>query len=267
MSLLQPDIIHQLRQEILLREGYRPPTAATVDMGLGPVAAAFPNGVFPTGAVHELIAEGTEGMAASGGFLAALLGPLMKRGGAVIWVCRERRVFPPGLGSFGVDAGRVIFLTVRNEKAALWAIEEALKCEGLAAVVGEVREMSGHAVRRLQLAVEQSRVTGFVLREDPRSGIAAVARWKVNSVRSGVVDGAQGAGMPGVGFARWRVELSKIRNGRPGCWLVEWRAGRFHIVEEIGVSDAGIGDGMSAGAMSGVGIGAMAGRERRRQTG
>ena len=231
MSALQPDIIQQLRQEILLRQGFRPPTAAAVDMGLGPVEAAFPHGVFPTGAMHEVIVAGAEGMAAGSGFLAALIGPLMRRGGAVIWVGGERRVFPPGLAAFGVDAEKVIFLSVRKEARALWAMEEALKCEGLAAVVGEVREIAGIPSRRLQLAVEQSRVTGFLLRESPRNGnpIAAVARWRVSAEAGGRPD-ENGLEVPGVGFARWKVELSRIRNGRPGNWVMEWRAGRFHPV-------------------------------------
>ena len=264
MASLQPDIIQQLRQEILLRQGFRPPSAATVEMGLGPVEAAFPHGVFPTGAMHEMLSEGAEETAASKGFLAALLGPLMRRGGAVIWVCGERRVFPPGLAAFGVDGQRVIYVTARKEKAALWAIEEALKCEGLAAVVGEVREVGAIASRRLQLAVEQSRVTGFLLRENPRSreAIAAVARWRVSAVSGGLGDGvwrSEKSGlehvgdedvMPGVGYPRWKVELSRIRNGRPGSWVMEWRAGRFRHLQLAGGAEAGV---------------ALA--ERRRQTG
>ncbi|HEY4206229.1 MAG TPA: hypothetical protein VGM31_05445, partial [Puia sp.] len=35
--------------------------------------------------------------------------------------------------------------------------------------------------------------------------------------------------MPGVGFPRWNIELSRIRNGHPGSWVVEWQAGRFHF--------------------------------------
>ena len=37
----------------------------------------------------------------------------------------------------------------------LWVIEEALKCEGLAAVIGEIKELSFTQSRRLQLAVEK----------------------------------------------------------------------------------------------------------------
>jgi protein ImuA len=226
MSQVQPDIIHQLRQEILLRQGFRPPSAATVDMGLGPVAAAFPNGIFPTGAMHELLSDGPEGAAASGSFTAALIGPLMAKGGACIWIGPRRTVFPPALREYGVEADRVVFVDVRKEKEGWWVLEEALKCEGLAAVVGEIREVSFLASRRFQLAVEQSRVTGFLLRDRPRNRqpIAAVARWQISPL-----PGRKEA-MPGVAFPRWSVELLRIRSGQPGKWELEWRQGKFHPV-------------------------------------
>ena len=106
-------------------------------------------------------------------------------------------------------------------------MEEALKCEGLAAVIGETSELSFTASRRLQLAVEQSRVTGFVLRVQPRNpGItASVTRWKISPISSVLPDS-----MPGVGFPRWNVELLKVRNGKPGAWQLEWKGGRFRHV-------------------------------------
>jgi protein ImuA len=105
-------------------------------------------------------------------------------------------------------------------------LEEALKCEGLAAVVGEIREVSFLASRRFQLAVEQSRVTGFLLRDRPRNRqpIAAVARWQISPL-----PGRKEA-MPGVAFPRWSVELLRIRSGQPGKWELEWRQGKFHPV-------------------------------------
>jgi protein ImuA len=242
MPIVQPDIIHQLRQEILLRQGFRPPSAATVDMGLGPVAAAFPQGAFPMGAMHELLSDGPEGAAASAAFTAALIGPLMSKGGACIWIGPRRTIFPPGLRALGMEPDRVLFVDVRKEKESWWVLEEALKCEGLAAVVGEIREVSFLASRRFQLAVEQSRVTGFLLRERPRNRqpIAVVARWQISPLPGG--DGARPGGMeasfaetgaramPGVGFPRWSVELLRIRSGQPGRWELEWREGKFHPI-------------------------------------
>jgi len=108
-------------------------------------------------------------------------------------------------------------------------MEEALKCEGLGAVVGEMQEIGFTASRRLQLAVEQSRVTGFILRHQPRNlnSVACVARWRVSPLPSGLEEG-----MPGVGFPRWNVELLKIRNGKPGAWPIEWSGGVFREIEE-----------------------------------
>ena len=108
-------------------------------------------------------------------------------------------------------------------------MEEALKCKGLAAVIGELGEINFTQTRRLQLAAEQSRVTGFVLRSDAKklSATACVARWNISHLPSELEDG-----MPGVGFPRWNVELLKVRNGNPGSWKVEWSEGRFKPVTD-----------------------------------
>jgi protein ImuA len=229
MAATKMDIISQLQKEILPLQGYKlPPAGMAIDVGLGPVAAAFPNASFPTGAVHEFLSGGAEQAAAAGGFIAGLLGPLMRGGGACVWISSSRTLFPPALKAFGVDPDQIIFVDLQRERDVLWAMEEALKCEGLAAVVGELQEISFTASRRLQLAVEQSRVTGFILRHHPRNlnTIACVARWKITPLASSLEEG-----LPGVGFPRWNVELLKIRNGRPGTWPIEWSAGFFHISE------------------------------------
>jgi len=224
-------IISQLRQNILLWQGFKPPTAGQKEeIGLGPMEAAFPNGVFPKGALHEFLTELPEHAAASVGFISGLLQVLMQEGGACLWIGVSRTVFPPALQAFGVEPDRIIFVDLKHEKDVLWAMEEGLKCEGLSAVIAEVHDISLTASRRLQLAVEKSKVTGFILRNDPRklSTTACVARWKISPLAS-----ALDAGMPGVGFPRWNVELLKVRNGNPGIWKVEWSDNRFIPLPEI----------------------------------
>ena len=249
------DILLELRRDILLLQGFKPPAAGAVDVGLGEIGRAFPHGVFPTGAIHEFISSGGETAAASGGFVSGILGALMRGGGAregrsrvggardeggrdggahdgggardggvCIWIRSSGRLFPPALTAFGIEADRIIFIDLKREKDILWCMEEALKCEGLAAVVGETPDISFTASRRLQLAVEQSRVTAFLLRHNPRdlNTIARVARWKITPLASKLE-----GGLPGLGFPRWQVELTWVKNGQPGTWLVEWRAGRF----------------------------------------
>jgi hypothetical protein len=68
------DILLELRRDILLLQGFKPPAAGAVDVGLGEIGRAFPHGVFPTGAIHEFISSGGETAAASGGFVSGILG-------------------------------------------------------------------------------------------------------------------------------------------------------------------------------------------------
>lgn len=227
MPTTKEDIIIQLRKDILLLQGFKPPTGGAVDVGLGPVMSSFPNATFPTGAIHEFINPNPENAAATSGFTAGLIAPLMGSGGTCVWISSARKLFPPGLKAFGVQPDNVIFVDLKREREILWVMEEALKCEGLAAVVGETPEISLTASRRLQLAVEHSRVTGFLLRHNPRNGnpIASVARWKIAPLKSELE-----SNMPGIGHPRWIVQLERVRNGRPGTWQVEWMAGRFQTV-------------------------------------
>lgn len=229
MPAVQADIIRQLQRDILPLQGFKPPTAGkAVEFDLGPLEAAFPNARFPTGAVHEFISRTPQQTAATHGFLSGLLAPLMKNGGACLWIGSAQTLFPPGLPIYGVAPDRLLILDLPGEKDRCWAMEEALKCEALAAVVGEISEIGFTDSRRLQLAVEQSRVTGFLLRHAPRNPgtVASVARWEITPVASEPEEG-----LPGIGFPRWQATLHKVRNGRPGSWMVEWSAGRFRFPE------------------------------------
>jgi protein ImuA len=223
-------LIRKLQKDILHWQGFKAPTLdINRAVNLGVIESAFPNAVFPTGAIHEFINAEPEHAAATEGFISGLLGGLMQKGNACVWVSKSRMLFPPALKVFGVIPEQVIFIDVQRDKDVLWVTEEALKCEGLAAVVTELPEISFTQTRRLQLAVEASKVTGFILRSDPRklTATACVARWRITPLPSEVEDG-----LPGVGFPRWQVELLKVRNGNPGIFQVEWSSGKFVPVME-----------------------------------
>ena len=231
MSSAIADIIARLQREILPLQGYKPhPNAESIDVGLGRIKQAFPNNTFPLGAVHEFCCTGAEDVSATAGFIAAILGSLMRDGGVALWISSSRTVFPPSLQSFSIQPDKIVFIDLKKQKDVMWAMEEALKCDGLAAVVGEISEVSFTASRRLQLAVEKSRVTGFLVRINPRNinTTACVTRWKISCLPSMLHDQ-----MPGVGFPKWHVELLKVRNGRPGYWQVEWRGGYLRHASKL----------------------------------
>jgi protein ImuA len=225
------ETISRLQKDILHWEGYRPPASGVRSLlGLGALEAAFPNGVFPVAAVHELVCGSAEQAAASGGLVTGILSALLRDNGICVWIGRASRLFAPALTVFGVAPHKVIFISLAKDKDALWVMEEALKCTGLTAVVCEVGELDFKQSRRLQLAVEQSRVTGFVLRNasGKLNTTACAARWRVSSLPS-----AELGDLPGLGFLRWQVELLKVRNGQAGSWVMEWKDGRFGLVEGV----------------------------------
>ena len=169
MAAAKQDIFQQLKQDILVMQGFKTPAATTaIDLNLGPIVNAFPNASFPLAAVHEFISTKQEDAAATSGFISGMLNALMQGGKICVWVSTARTLFPPAMTMFGVQPDQFIFIDLQREKDALWAMEEALKCEGLAAVVGEIPEISFTASRRLQLAVEKTGVTGFLLRNCPQ---------------------------------------------------------------------------------------------------
>jgi len=225
MRVDKREIMNRLRQDILRLQGDVPTaSSAAQHIGLGPVEKAFPNGAFPVRGIHEFIYGGQEEAAATSGFLSGLLSRFMKDSRVCLWISASRALFPPVLKAFGVEPHHVIFVDMAREKDVMWAMEEALKCGGLAAVVAEVQTLDFIQSRRLQLAVEKSRVTGFVIRSTSQSigATACVARWHIRPIASALDEG-----MPGVGFPRWEVELLKVRNGNPGRWKMEWAHGRF----------------------------------------
>lgn len=222
------DTITRLRGEILLRQGLQKnPGRMDLDMGLGSICGSFPDQAFPLAAIHEFICASGEDKTASIGFIAGLLASLMKRRGCCLWVAPSLSIYPPALLAYGIDPSRIIFTSFAKEKEQLWVMEEALKCDSLSAVVGDIRNLDFTASRRLQLAVEQSRVTGFLIRQTNHiNTTACVSRWRVRSLSSCLP-----GGMPGLGFPRWKVDLLKIRSGSPGSWMIEWRNKKFKEVD------------------------------------
>lgn len=226
MTAEKQEILADLRKQILATQGFKAaPIGNTEGFGLGELETCFPNNVFPTGTIHELIAENLEETAAGEGFIAGLLAKLMESGNSCIWISRNRKLFPPAMQAFSVDPQQIIFIDLIQEKQILWVMEEALKCEGLAAVIGEIPDIDFAQSRRLQLATEKSRVTGIILRKEPKRSLSATActvRWQIKPQPSELT-----SGLPGVGNPRWEVNLLKVRNGHTGTFYLEWAENSF----------------------------------------
>lgn len=215
----------KLKQELLAFSGYKASLASHSCISLGPIDKAFPNHTFPVGALHEFLSFSPEESAATYGFVMAVVAKIAQSGGVVLWISTSRLVFPPALLMFGIKPDNIIFLDLDKERDCFWAMEEALKCEGLSAIVCESTGPIDFIIsRRFQLAIEKSGVTGFLLRHQTRqpSAIATLTRWKISPLQSALQDG-----IPGLGVPCWKVELHKVQNGKPGVWHIEFLKKEF----------------------------------------
>ncbi|URD60339.1 hypothetical protein M8312_11170 [Sphingomonas sp. KRR8] len=201
--------------------------ASRVERGLSPVPGGDPARVehsLPPWAagrptLSELFAASPRD-AGWAGFLLAGLDPARP----LLWV-QERmaileggRVHPAGLG----PAGRgLIHVEARDAKAALWAMEEGLRCPALSAVIGELwgdpPALDFTATRRLAVAAERHGVAAFLIRLGGHANLSGARfRWKLASAPSA----AHPFDSRAPGEPRWNAELFRARGCQPGRWVV-----------------------------------------------
>jgi protein ImuA len=230
VELRKNTILSQLERQILPLQGLKKlRTDNDVNIECNEIEQAFPNNAFPIGCTHEFITGCFEDAAPTNGFIASLLGKLMRLGGVCIWISTNRHFYPQSLIRFNVRPEHIIFIDLKHERDVLYVTEEALKCNKVTAVIAEIRNLNLKESRRFQLAAEKSRATGFIIRHQPKtiSTIASVSRWRITSLPSQLEEG-----MPGIGSPRWKVELLKIRNGTPCNWMIEWANNNFKVIKE-----------------------------------
>lgn len=224
-SLAQKTIIERLQKQILDLEGYKSEAQqeqSKLDFAL--IEKHFPNQVFPTGTIHEFVSERPEHTACTSAFIFALLSKLHSNKGIYVWIGKQRQLFAASLVFYGIHPHQIIFINLVKQKDILWATEEALKCKSLSAVISELEDITFAQSQRLQLTVEKSKVTGFILRTQAEriNATACAARWQITPTAS-----ANQENLPGVGFARWKVELLKVRNGSTASCTLTYQHRKF----------------------------------------
>ena len=214
--------IEALRERIRRLEGAVARRRLVLPFGLKAIDRHLPEGGLALGALHE-VAGGGHG--AINGAAAALFtaGIAARTRGKVLWCVMRPDLFAPALAQAGLVPDRVIYVEAGDEKSVLICFEEGLRHGGLGAVVAEVARLSMTASRRLQLAAEGSGTIGLAIRRWRRPAEAAefgqptasVTRWRVSAVPATPLP------VPGVGRARWQVELIRCRAGESVDFEVE----------------------------------------------
>lgn len=183
--------------------------------------------------VHEFLGERGADRAAALSLLlcgaAGLPGAAERR---LVWVqtrAASRRWGLPcgeGLESIGLDPRSVLFVEPENERELLWALEQALDCSGLLAVVGCLPGAERHygftASRRLSLRALRGGSRLFLARGARiRESTSAQTRWRVEPA-PGAPSGLAWRGFELPGARSWRVNLLRAPGRTPASWNIEW---------------------------------------------
>jgi protein ImuA len=210
-------VVAELRERLdRLASGRR--RSGVLPFGVSHIDDRLPGGGLQLGALHEVAQAGP---AHEYGALATLFiaGVAARLKGPVLWCLSSRDLFAPGIAAAGLHPDRVIYVETGKDADVLPVMEEGLRHRGLAAVVGEVARVGLKATRRLQLAAEKSGCVALLLQRwgdtAGNRGSAAVTRWRIAPHPS------HDNPMPGVGRARWRLELVRVRGSEPASWIVE----------------------------------------------
>jgi protein ImuA len=216
-------MIAQLRQRLLalqrapgLKKG-----PGTLPLGIPAIDTMLGGGLM-RGALHEIAAPGEAHLAAVTGFalgLAALSAPSPR----LVLIAEDMALAESGalhgagLDAFGLAPERLVTVAVTHRRDLLWAMEEALRCRTVNAVIGEIRcgGIDSVAARRLSYAAAESGALALLLRASPSNDASTAAtRWIVGTARS--------VGTHGPGEPRIAAQLIRNRRGPVGSWILEW---------------------------------------------
>lgn len=224
-----------------IEQSGRAESGAIAPFGIAEVDGRLADGGMAAAALHEAAAASDRpgDMAAATLFLAAIAGRLSrKQGGQVLWALTGPAPFAPGLAGAGLAPDRVFYAACRDDGEALAVMEDGLRHGGLAAVVGEVARAGMASLRRLQLAAEEGGTAALLLRRWRKQGgdplaapSSAVTRWRIGCAPSAALP------CPGVGRARWHVDLVRQRGGPPFHWLLEAPDGEARLALPAGPRD------------------------------
>lgn len=166
-------VIQQLRRQ-LLRCQVTHATQTTVSSGYPGLDKLLPESGLPSGSVIEWVHDGpglhsaTLALHCAAGFL--------KKPGVLAVVDAQNDFHPMSLHHLGIPMPRLLVVrpclnhqtcgepSQAQKSETLWTLEQLARCSGVRVVMAWIDHLSSTAQRRLQLAVEKSGVTVFLMR-------------------------------------------------------------------------------------------------------
>jgi protein ImuA len=183
------------------------------------VSAALPQAGIPT------LSEVFSTTVADGAGVGFALAMLPKGTAPLFWVqdsVSEKEAGRPYLPGLRTDRP-LIHMTLGRAADVLWAMEEALRCAALGAVIGEIwgtpTILDFTATRRLAMRSEATGLPCWLIRHGATPDLSAARnRWRMTSLASE----AHPHDPQSPGYPRWQVELFRSRQMTPGVWLATY---------------------------------------------
>ncbi len=131
--------------------------------------------------------------------------------GVVIWIGQHVRPSPWLLSRVGIPASACIYVDVADHEvhaAHLWAVDQALRSPGVAAVIADASASDMPTSRRWQLAAAEGGCLALLARPPTESRLlsAAATRWRVRPEPTTATS------------PRWRIELTRCKPGALHGW-------------------------------------------------
>lgn len=165
-----------------------PPTAArpwdVVSSGVAAIDRQLPQRGFRRGTLVEWLAARGMHRSGAGGLALLAAREAARDGGAIVLFDGRYRFYPPAAVRLGLDPARLILVRPRNADDEPWALQQACRTHGVAAVVWWGDAIEANHFRRLQLACESSLALGILVRPGRLQAEPswAESRWLVEPV-------------------------------------------------------------------------------------
>lgn len=216
LNRTRSDQLAALRAELTCAQENRAPA---LSFGIAPLDDRLADNGLDGAGLHEVAAASSElsDDAAATLFVAGIAARFASEPGfTILWALTRFDLYAPGLEQVGLGPERIFYAQGSKDAEVLAMAEDGLRDGALACVVAEVKAADQTATRRLQLAASDGKTPMLLYRRHrsrercPLSELSsAMTRWKIGCVAS------ERLPYPGVGRARWSVELVRQRNGNP----------------------------------------------------
>jgi protein ImuA len=210
--------------------GFVPKRSLTHSLGIPRLDAILPGRRLAAGSLVELLAA-TEG-AGVWSLALFLAKQVATKSNALVVVDSQRCFYPPAAAKLGLELARTIVVRPHLPSEAHAAVQEALRCSAVGAVIGWHQQLRGREYRQLQLAAEAGGSIGFILR--PPGAVRAPSFAVLRLLVSPVVSTGS--------TRRLQVQVVRCRSGKEGQSLLlemDDETGHVHSPGELAASTFG----------------------------